>query len=73
MTKINIIGWVATAFIIAATIVRAFDYSNFLDLAFTLTGCILWAFDGFRAKNNPLVFVNVFSIIVVTIGLWRYV
>lgn len=70
---IKYIGWLATAFIIAATIVRALDYSNFLDLTLTFLGCALWAWDGYNTKNRPLVTVNIFSVIVVAYGLWRYV
>lgn len=73
MIKTSHIGWVATTFIIGATVIRALDYSNFLDLALTFAGCGLWTICGIREANRPLVTVNVFSVLVVGLGLWRYV
>ena len=70
MTKL--IGWSAVAMIVAATIVRALDYSNVLDLILTLVGCTLWTWDGCLTKNKPLIAVNIFSIIVISLGLIRH-
>lgn len=67
----KLIGWSAVAMIVIATIIRALDYSNVLDLIFTLAGCILWTWDGWLTKNKPLIAVNIFSIIVVSLGLIR--
>lgn len=70
--KSKCIGWTAVAMIVIATIIRALDYSNILDLTFTLLGCILWTWDGVLTKNKPLVAVNVFSVIVISLGIIRY-
>lgn len=55
------ISWSATAFLILATIVRAFDISHNLDLILTLLGCSLWAYEGFVMKNKSLIAVNLFG------------
>lgn len=67
-----VFGGSGTSAIIAATCIRAAGVSNFLDLVFTDLGCFLWATAAFRSKNNALLTVNVFSVLIVTAGIIRH-
>lgn len=58
--------------IVIATVIRAFDYSNILDLTFTFLGSIFWTWDGILTKNKPLVAVSAFCVAVVGFGIVRY-
>lgn len=66
------LGWAGTVAIIIATCIRATGTSNFLDLVFTDLGCLLWAISAYRTKNNALLTVNAFSVLIVTAGIIRH-
>lgn len=67
-----VLGWTGTVAIIIATCIRAADVSNLLDLVFTDLGCFLWTIAAYRSKNNALLTVNVFSVLIVTAGIIRH-
>jgi hypothetical protein len=67
-----ILGWSGTAAIIIATCIRAAGVSNLFDLIFTDLGCFLWAIAAYRSKNNALLTVNAFSVLIVTAGIIRH-
>lgn len=67
-----VLGWTGTVSIIVATCIRATGYSNLLDLIFTDLGCLLWAICAYRSKNNALLTVNGFSVLIVSAGIIRH-
>lgn len=72
ITRLNeILGWTGTAAIIIATCIRATGYSNLLDLVFTDLGCFLWSIAAYRNRNNALLTVNAFSVLIVTAGILK--
>lgn len=68
----SVLGWSGTFAIIIATCIRAAGVSNLFDLIFTNLGCILWAVCAYRNKNNALLTVNAFSVLIVSAGIFRH-
>lgn len=67
-TQFELVKWLATAGIIAATISRALDIHSY-DLAFSMIGTTLWAYCAYRMSDRPLLFVNAFCGIVLLFGI----
>lgn len=64
----NIIKWLGTILIIIATIMRVVGY-HFLDLSLGLVGTVMWAYAAYKQKDNALLTVNVFIVIVLLFGI----
>lgn len=64
----NFIKWSGTILIIIATIMRILGY-HLLDLSIGLLGSMLWAYAAYVEKDNALLTVNIFIIIVLLFGI----
>lgn len=66
------IKWIASAFILAAIMIRAADYSHFLDLALGFVGMSLWGVVGFMWHDRSLIILNGISAALLAVGLLEY-
>ncbi len=64
---INHIKWMGTIFIVLATISRVMLY-HYADLVFGAIGTLAWIWVAYRTKENALLAVNVFCILVLIVG-----
>ena len=67
---LNIIKWVATFGIIAATMLRAGGY-HLADMIVGGIATIMWAYAAYKMKDNALFAVNAFCVLVLAYGIMK--
>lgn len=67
---LNIVKWVATFGIIAATILRSGGY-HYADMVVGGIATLLWAYAAFKMKDTPLFAVNAFCVLVLAYGIMK--
>ena len=65
---INAIKWIATIFIILATLARTMEY-HYVDLVTGAIGTVLWVYIAYKTKENALLAVNTFCLAILVLGL----
>ncbi len=63
------VKWTASFFILIAFVIRAADYSNELDLAFSFIGVSLWGWVGFMWNDRAIIILNAAGATILAVGL----
>lgn len=66
----NAVKWIATAFIVLATLARALEYHH-VDLVFGSVGTFLWIYIAHKMKEGALLAVNTFCLMILIFGLLK--
>lgn len=67
--NVSILSWVAAIFIVAGNVFLSIDML-IASKACILIGCLVWTLVGLVLRNYALAFVNVFSSVILTLGMF---
>lgn len=62
--------WFGTLCVILAATSRSFGYHN-IDMALSIVGALVWAYAAVRMKDNALMAVNGFIVLVLLFGVMK--
>ena len=67
---INVVKWVGTVCVILAAISRSLGYHS-MDMFLSILGALIWAYAAIRMKDNALVTINAFILVILLYGVLK--